>query len=404
MDLEEQPFDLRDCVESSLDLLKFKAAEKGLAWAYQMESDVPPAIIGDVTRLRQVLINLLNNGLKFTDEGEVVLSVSNDAVPAGSSGVYLLHFSVRDSGIGIPPDRLDRLFQAFSQVDASTARKYGGTGLGLAISKRLSELMGGEMWVESQEGVGTTFHFTIAAPAAPEVKTRPELRGEQPQLRGKRLLIVDDNSTNRRILTLQARAWGMQTRDTRDPYEALAWIDRGDPFDLAILDYHMPEMDGVMLAKEIRKHHLAQRLPLILFSSVSSRDAFEGGEEFAAYLMKPFRQSALLDTLMTVFAGQERQEGAGKDVVKPQIDAQMATRMPLRILLVEDNAVNQKLALRLLAQMGYRADVAGNGLEAIQAIERQKYEVVLMDVQMPEMDGLEARLICARCSAVSDRT
>ena len=397
MELEEQPFDLRDCLESSLDLLKLNASEKGVELAYQMNQDVPPVIVGDVTRLRQVLINLLNNGLKFTEEGEVVLSVTTEAVPIQPDGPYTLHFSVCDTGIGIPKDRLDRLFQAFSQVDASTSRKYGGTGLGLAISKRLSELMGGEMWVESVEGEGTTFHFTIAAPSGPDIKSREDLLVEQPKLSGKRVLIVDDNTTNRRILTLQTRAWGMLPRDSSDPRKALKWINQGDPFDLAILDFHMPEMDGIELSRAIRETRQADELPLVLFSSINARElAMEEGL-FAAFLMKPLKPSAMLDTLMNLFAGEaspiETADGTDKD----KIDSLMAERMPLRILLVEDNAVNQKLALRLLAQMGYKADLAGNGLEATQAIERQKYDVVLMDVQMPEMDGLEAsRQICAR--------
>ena len=394
MELEEQPFDLRDCLESSLDLLKLNASEKGVELAYQMNPEVPSVIVGDITRLRQVLINLLNNGLKFTEQGEVVLSVATEVVPIKPDGLYTLHFSVCDTGIGIPPDRVDRLFQAFSQVDASTSRKYGGTGLGLAISKRLSELMGGEMWVESVIGEGTTFHFTITAPAGPDLKDRAELKGEQPQLRGKRLLIVDDNLTNRRILTLQTRAWGMLPRDTSDPQEALEWVRQGDPFDLAILDYQMPEMDGIELSRAIRE---AADFPLVLFSSISAREMAMEEDQFAAFLMKPLKPSVLLDTLMSLFAGEAKrvapEEGSGKAILDPQ----MAERLPLRILLVEDNAVNQKLALRLLEQMGYRADLAGNGLEAIQAVGRQKYDVVLMDVQMPEMDGLEAsRRICAR--------
>jgi CheY-like chemotaxis protein len=395
MDFEEQPFDLRELLETSLDLLKMKASEKGLELAYIMEESTPPAIIGDAARLRQILINLLNNAVKFTDEGEVVLSVKpENGRKKKNEENLMLHFSVRDTGIGIPEDRLDRLFQAFSQVDASTSRKYGGTGLGLAISKRLAEIMGGTMWVESQEGKGTTFHFTIRTEAAPALKGHKQLQGEQPQLTGKRLLIVDDNATNRRILTLQTKTWGVFARDTASPEEALAWLRRGDPFDLAILDMHMDDMDGMALAKSIREIRDENALPLVLFSSVNLPEAAEEPAYFVAYLSKPLKQSALYDTLVTVFAGQTAKKTTP---VKPSLDPEMGRTHPLHILLTEDNAVNQKVALRILDRLGYRADIAGNGLEAIQAVERQHYDVILMDVQMPEMDGLEAsRQICAR--------
>jgi GAF domain-containing protein/CheY-like chemotaxis protein/tetratricopeptide (TPR) repeat protein len=395
MELEEQPFDLRDCVESALDLMKIKAAEENIELAYLMNDDVPGAIIGDVTRLRQIMINLINNALKFTEQGEVVLSISRNGSNKNSK-LNLMQFSVRDTGIGIPPERMDRLFQAFSQVDASTSRKYGGTGLGLAISKRLVEMMGGEMWVESKVGVGTTFYFTIQSQQAPELKKRAHLENEQAELAGKLVLVVDDNETNRRILTLQGKTWGMHVRATGSPTQALKWINKGDPFDLAILDMHMPEMDGLKLAAEIRQSRDAIRLPLVLFSSLGSREIETGDIDFAAQLQKPIKPSALFDILMEIFAGQAAATHQEK-VTKPVMDPRMAERHPLRILLAEDNAVNQKLALKLLSQMGYRADVAGNGLEAIEALERQKYDVILMDVQMPEMDGLEAsRQICAR--------
>jgi PAS domain S-box-containing protein len=405
MELEAAPFDLRDCLESALDVLAGKAAEKRLDLACWVEDGTPHAIVGDVTRLRQILLNLLNNAVKFTERGEVVLSVSARAVEERR---YELQFAVRDTGIGIPPDRLGRLFQSFSQVDASTTRKYGGTGLGLAISKRLSELMGGTMWVESPAnpeaqpggeggGPGSIFHFTIQAESAPALVTRAHLVGEKPRLSGRRLLVVDDNDTNRRILHLQTRAWGMQVRETASPREALEWVRRGDPFDVVILDMHMPEMDGMTLAAEIRKQRGPEALPLIMFSSLGRREIGADDMAFAAYLSKPLKQSQLFDTLADLFAVEERQPAPAAQTARPALDQAMAERLPLRILLAEDNAVNRRLALHLLGQMGYTADVAVNGLEALAALQRQRYDVVLLDVQMPEMDGLEAaRQICRR--------
>jgi len=403
MDLENQPFDLREVVESALDLIAPKAVEKSLDIAYMIENDVPPAILGDVTRLRQVLINLLGNAVKFTEKGEVVVSVAKtkDKPDIGKPEGVVLQFTVRDTGIGIPPDRMGHLFQSFSQADSSTSRKYGGTGLGLAISKRLTGMMGGKLWGEStgRAGEGSSFHFTIETQAVemPE-RSKRNLSGVQPHLDGKRVLIVDDNATNRRIMTLQLHNWGMQTRDSETPREALGWIRRGDPFDLAILDMHMPDMDGVTLAGKIRKLKGVNPFPLVLFSSIGRRESDAEPGLFSAFLGKPIKPSQLFDTLATIFA-ETPAEQKRTAPLKVQMDPQMAKRHPLRILLAEDILVNQKLALRLLEQMGYRADVASNGLEAIQSVERQPYDVILMDVQMPEMDGLEAtRKICARWS------
>jgi CheY-like chemotaxis protein len=296
-----------------------------------------------------------------------------------------LQFAVRDTGIGLSEEGKSRLFQKFSQADSSTTRKYGGTGLGLAISKLLAELMGGTMGVDSAgPGQGSTFHFTIqATPAELPQGAKRDFIGEQPVLKGKRILVVDDNATNRRILALQAAKWGLVVKDSADPLAVPAML-AADAFDLAILDMHMPGMDGLALARAIRADGCT--LPLVLFSSLGRREAPDG--VFAAVLAKPLRQSQLFDTLVTLLGHEATPRPAAAD--KPKIDVRLAERHPLRILLAEDNVVNQKLALRLLQQMGYRADLASNGIEAIECVERQTYDVVLMDVQMPEMDGLEA--------------
>jgi PAS domain S-box-containing protein len=395
MILEEAPFDLRECIEASFDLIKVNASEKGLELAYQVDEGVPPAVMGDVTRLRQVLINLLGNSVKFTEQGEVVLTVSVGEKKDS------LHFAVRDTGIGIQTDRISQLFRPFTQADASTSRRYGGTGLGLALSSRIVELMGGQMWVESEgvPGKGSTFHFIILAKPAVAWKGRPQLEGEHPQLRGRRVLLVDDNATNLRILELQTNIWGMLPFGCSSPSETIDILKKGEAFDLAILDLHMPDMTGVELAEEIRRLEASrpgtERMPLVLSTSLGGREEARESNEFAAVLLKPIRQSALYDMLIFLFAGKEV-SAAKPTTERPTLDPEMASRHPLRILLAEDNVVNQKLALRLLSQMGYRADMAANGLEVLQAVKRQPYDVIFMDVQMPEMDGLEAtRRLCA---------
>lgn len=404
LELEQQPFDLRDCLESALDLVTPVAARKNLDLAVEIGDDVPLAIVGDVTRLRQILLNLLSNAVKFTEKGEVVVEVRsrkseirNEHADSGPL-TATLYFSVRDTGLGIPPDRVNKLFRSFTQLDSSITRKYGGTGLGLAISKRLVELMGGTLGVESagRPGHGATFHFTIQAEAAQQVKPRHGALTAPPRLQGKRMLLVDDNATNRRILTLQVQKWGMLTRATESPLEALAWIQQGEVFDLAILDMHMPEMDGLTLAKKIRERRAETELPLVLFSSLGQREIDAAEINFAAYLHKPLKQSQLLDTLSDLFASNASDASGSSRLLLSSTsgpfatDSHLAEKHPLRILLAEDNPVNQMLAIRLLAQMGYRADVTGNGLETLEALERQPYDVVLMDVQMPELDGLAA--------------
>ncbi len=383
MELEYQPFDLIDCVENAINIIGIKAAHKKLDLTYIIDPNVSPAIFGDVTRLQQILLNLLGNSVKFTAAGEVLIKISK---PNEDKDQLLI--AIKDSGIGIPSESLGRLFQSFSQVDSSTARKYGGTGLGLAISKRLSELMGGSMWAESA-GVnkGSTFAFSIQAEAAPISAERTRLMQTQPALLGKRVLIVDDNATRCFALNRQISAWGMAARDTQSTEEAQQWIQSGEIFDLALIDMHLGETDGNEFAKQIRAN--GGTFPMVLFDSMGHNDAEESDSLFTARLTKPIKQTHFLNALSGIF-GETKPKKERTPAEHPQLDPQMAAQHPLRILLAEDNVVNQKLALHLLKQMGYYADVATNGLETLEAIKKQVYDVILMDVQMPEMDGLEA--------------
>jgi signal transduction histidine kinase/CheY-like chemotaxis protein len=391
LELEQAPFNLADCVEEALQLVAPKVVGTDIELTYALDDATPRLVVGDAARLRQVLVNLLANAIKFTPAGEVGVTVSARQIE-GSRREF--HFAVHDTGIGIPKDRFDRLFKVFSQVDVSTTRRYGGTGLGLAISKRLSELMGGRIWAESESGKGSTFHFTIVADEV-EALERVAADGEQPELAGKRVLIVDDNASNRLLLKLQTERWGMRARDTNSPAVALEWIVRGDPFDVALLDYQMPEMDGIVLAREIRAMRGTHAPVLILLSSTgqSLASAHAG---FAAGLSKPLRLSHLRDRLIETIGGQ-RDASAG---AVPPVERDMGLPVPLRILLAEDNPINQEVALRLLERLGYGADVVGDGRQALARLDHSPYDVILMDVQMPEMDGLEAsRAICARWAA-----
>ncbi|HEX5240395.1 MAG TPA: GAF domain-containing protein [Candidatus Limnocylindrales bacterium] len=386
VDLVDEPFVLSDCIEGALDLIAPTAAKKGLELAYEVASDLPPAVRGDLGRVRQILLNLLSNSVKFTERGEVVVTVRATTLPKSR---WQVDVDVRDTGIGIPKDRMDRLFQSFSQADASISRRYGGTGLGLAISRRLAEAMDGCLVAESSgvPGEGATFHLEVCLASAPASAVAKAREDAAIDLGGRTVLIVDDNATNRRILAAQLARWSMTTRQTAFGREALEWIRGGERFDVALVDLMMPDLDGLALAGEIRDAAGPTGPRIVLVSSAGVRE--RDNPAIDAALTKPLKPSALHDALVTVLAGTRAADRAARAPERPAVDAQLGVRQPHRILLAEDNLVNQKLALRLLANMGYAADVAGNGLEAIAALEREPYDLVLMDVQMPELDGLE---------------
>jgi PAS domain S-box-containing protein len=384
IELEKQPFDLRNCIEEALDLVAPKAVEKNLELVYSMHEGLSTKLIGDVTRLRQILVNLLSNSVKFTVHGEVVISVSGQL---HDHYLYNLHFSVHDTGLGISSEQQKKLFQSFTQVDASTTRKFGGTGLGLAISKQLCELMGGTMWVESSgvPGEGSTFHFTIIT----ELSLETEELNNASTLSGKKVLIVDDNKTNREILTQQMLSLKMIPTELPSGLDAVKLINSGENFDIMILDYHMPEIDGIALGEKIYDILHEKTPPLILLSSYGYRDKNNCSSKFAATLTKPIKLSHLQDALITVL--RKNHVSTKKiDLTPIQLDEELGNQCPLRILLAEDNKINQKVALKILEKIGYRADVASNGLEVLDAVERQTYDVILMDIQMPEMDGARA--------------
>jgi signal transduction histidine kinase/DNA-binding response OmpR family regulator len=375
IELERTEFDVGDCIESALEVVAPAADSKGLRLGYRMEPDVPATVRGDVTRLRQILFNLLANAVKFTDAGGVLVAVRrNEPDTAEPTG---LHFAVRDTGIGIPHEAVERIFESFSQVDPSTTRRHGGTGLGLAISKRLCELMGGRMWAESEEGLGSTFHFTVALEAVPSA-TRPHRLGTQPLLAGKRVLVVDADQDSRQRVVDCARQWGMVPTDTSVVADAVAWLARSDPFDVAVVD----------VVSSDRARLPTTPIPVVALASFGcQRDGTEEG--FAGWLTRPVRTSQLFDTFMTIFG-----EPAPADVVAAAASRAStpdpAAAAGLRVLVAEDNPVNQRVALMLLEKLGHQADVVADGTEVLAALEHRRYDVVLMDMQMPEMDGLDA--------------
>jgi signal transduction histidine kinase/HPt (histidine-containing phosphotransfer) domain-containing protein len=398
MELCSRPFDLRACVEDSLDLMAVRAFEKNLDLVYQVDDDVPATIEGDSMRLRQVLTNLLSNAVKFTEHGDILVWIkllSSKPDASQNHSLLHLHFSVRDTGIGIQPDRLSRLFKPFMQADASTAQRYGGTGLGLAISKRLVEIMGGKMWAESAPGEGSTFQFTINVRA--ETNAVPAaLNSPQPRLADLRVLIVDDNPTSCRALVEQTARWGMISHSVESPHAALDLLRGGEAFDFGILDLKMPGMDGVALASEIHKLSVGAMMPLVLLAPMGQHSSTpdETHLVFGYTVAKPVKPAQLCETLVRALLSPKI---APRPAAPPKPDQPLAERMPLRILLCDDNAINQKVAARILQQLGYQPGLAANGREALDALDRQPYDLILMDVMMPEMDGLEAtRLIRER--------
>jgi PAS domain S-box-containing protein len=395
LSIEDEPFDVRQTVESALDVVNQSAADKGIELVYIVADDVPEAVQGDVTRVRQVLVNLLSNAVKFTPTGSICVRITADPPGAPVGSRMRLRVAVEDTGIGIAPEKLGAIFESFSQADASTTRQFGGTGLGLTICRRLVEMMGGEIGVESEPGVGSTFRFSVAVAVAVS-EQQVFLRTEHPALDGRRVLVIDDHPVNRDILTRYAARWNMTAEAVDGGAAGLAALDRaaaaGVPFSAVLLDMQMPDMDGIAVAQAIRARAAGApgcAAPVMIMLTSINRDAAlrraAADAGVAAVLYKPTRPAQLYDALVAAFDGARRPaETAWITRATPDAPA------PLRILVAEDNAVNQKVAVRLLERLGFGADVVANGLEAVASVRRQPYDVVLMDVQMPEMDGLDA--------------
>ena len=391
LDLETIDFDLRVALDEVSDLAAIKAYEKDLEYVAMVHPEVPSLICGDPGRLRQTLINLVGNATKFTEKGEVLVKA---ALEDENTTHATIRFSVTDTGIGIPKDRMDRLFQSFSQVDSSTTRKYGGTGLGLTISKQLAEMMGGQIGVESEEGKGSEFWFTAVLEKQPEGKETKNVIAED--IKGRRILIVDDNATNRYVLREQLKSWECRYEEASSGEQALEELRRAveskDPYEIAILDMQMPEMDGETLGQKIKQDPDLKNTILVLMTSMGQRGDAKRLEEigFAAYLTKPIKQSQLFDCLATV-TGMQKQVATERSVeIVTRHSLSEDQKRRVRILLAEDNIINQKVAISILGKLGYSADTVANGKEAVKALAMLPYDIVLMDCQMPEMDGYEA--------------
>ncbi len=383
LELERHPFDPQACVEQVLDLFAARCAEKRIELGLSGSANVPAAVVGDSTRLRQVLVNLIGNAIKFTDEGGVAVSLAATHVHGG----WRLAFSVEDSGIGIPAERMDRLFKSFSQVDASTTRRYGGTGLGLAISSRLVELMGGHIEVSSNVGQGSRFSFTIAVGECVNADADPPTRMPV-DLRGRSVLVVDDNLVNRRILERQLTSWDMDADCVENGATALALFEAGRTFDLVLLDLHMPGMSGAHVAAALSAMPGGTAPPIIVLTSRGDMGN-PLGSPVTAQMTKPVKPSELHALILDVLG-----HGTAAAVKRPPpaspFDHRFAERRPLRILIAEDNPVNRKLVLTMLERLGYAATAVENGRQVLQALARSPWDLVVMDIQMPEMDGLEA--------------
>jgi CheY-like chemotaxis protein len=387
LDLDTVDFPLRDSLGDTMKTLALRAHKKGLELACHVLPEVSDALVGDPGRLRQIIVNLVGNAIKFTDQGEVVVEVVPKACTATEAE---LHFTVRDTGIGIPQDKLQAIFAPFVQADGTTTRKYGGTGLGLAISSSLVDMMGGRIWVESTLGKGSTFHFTARFSRQQAGKQEPPASGPV-HLENLPVLVVDDNATNRWILAEMLTNWHMKPTVVDSGRAALTEMDQaaraGKPFGLVLLDAMMPEMDGFTLAEKIKQQPSLAPATIMMLSSADRQTNATRGQQLgiAAYLMKPIKQSELFDAIMTTLGvAARREDSARADTPAP------ARARKLKVLLAEDNTVNQKLVIRLLERHGHDVTVAFNGREAFDAVKAERFDVVLMDVQMPEMDGLEA--------------